>query len=213
MKGELPTIDEALDELGITLPRTRKLSCPDGQDSDPSLHVYQDGWYCFHCGKSGDGLGLIAFLTGQDVRRLMAERLQGSQDPAMQRLQTRGLKRGDVHKAAYLEYRAIHTEWFAWLHDTYVDAPLWAFEQAIDMWSMAFDDVRDRMLGHGVYDDDGPQTPFEVEKTLRDLRTELDVARPLEEERAKQTRDGETRAAYWRRRRAISDTSSVYDTR
>ena len=70
----LPSMAEAIEELGLQLPSSRKLQCPTGGDTDPSLHIYDDSFYCFHCQKSGDGIGLIALYTGQDVRTLVAQR-------------------------------------------------------------------------------------------------------------------------------------------
>ena len=207
---ELPSIDEALDELGIDLPRSRKLSCPNGNDSEPSLHVYEDGFYCFHCGESGDGLGLIAFMTGQDVRRLLAERSSG--DRTRMRASTKGMRRGDVDRAVHRQYRILHNDWFRFLHETWADAPQWAFEQSLDIWSQAFDDVRDRMLGHGVYDEDGPLSPYEADKLMADFERRLESQRDREVEEAKTRRHDEVRAEYWRRKRALV-TSQVYEGR
>lgn len=209
MSRGLPTIDEALDELGIELPRSRKLQCPEGRDSEPSLHVYEDGFYCFHCGKSGDGLGLIAFMTGQDVRRLMAQRSNG--DSTRMRASTKGMRKGDVHRATQRLYRELHNDWFRFLHETWKDAPQWAFEQSLDIWSQAFDDLRDRMLGHGVYDEEEPLSPYQAEQAIRQLGILLESQRERELDEAKTRKHDATRAAYWRRRRALVDPS-VYDT-
>ena len=207
--AELPTIDEALDELGLDLPRNRKLECPSHIDKTPSLHVYENGFYCHSCGKSGDGLGLIALFTGQDIKRLFAERAGGT-DPTQRRATTRGLNRNDVDRATYKGYRDLHNRWFKWLHEVWADAPQWAFEQSLDIWSQAFDDLRDKMLGHGVYDDDGPMSPFESDKAVQQMGRDLEQARPLEEQAAKQRRYDERRNAYWRRKRALVDPT-VYD--
>jgi len=209
MSNRLPTIDEALDELGIELPRSRKLRCPNGTDKTASLHVYEDGFYCFHCGENGDGLGLIAFFTGQDIRRLMAQRLAGNTDPTRIRAATKGLRTGDVNKAVTIRYRTMHNDWFRWLHETWADAPLWAFEQSLDIWSQAFDDLRDRILGHGVWDEDGPLSPFEADRLIDRFAADLEGQREREVEEAKHRRNDEARAAYWRRKRAFV-TNSVY---
>lgn len=210
MSRELPTIDEALDELGIDLPRSRKLSCPTANDSEPSLHVYDDGFYCFHCGKSGDGLGLIAFMTNQDIRRLLAERSSG--DRTRMRASTKGMTRGDVDRAALRLYRDVHNEWFKYLHEVWRDAPQWAFEQSLDIWSQAFDDLRDKMLGHGNYHGEDPLTPYETERAIKGFRGLLESQRDREVEEAKTRRNDEVRAEYWRRKRALA-TSTVYEGR
>jgi DNA primase len=47
-----------------------KIPCPwsenhrGGDDSTPSLHIYPDGFYCFGCGRSGDGIDLLQKLQG-----------------------------------------------------------------------------------------------------------------------------------------------------
>lgn len=70
------TAEEALVELEIELPYTRKISCPKHSDSDPSLHVYPEdkGFFCFSCGEGGDGWTLLSFFTGRPVGELMRER-------------------------------------------------------------------------------------------------------------------------------------------
>jgi len=70
------TCDEALAVLGKERPRDNKLSCPSGHQTPggtPSLHVYDDSFYCFSCGKSGDAYGLIAFYTGKDIKDVLRE--------------------------------------------------------------------------------------------------------------------------------------------
>lgn len=67
--------EDALVELGIELPYYRKLSCPKHSDSDPSLHVYpgDKGWYCFSCGRGGDGWDLLALYYDRPVGEIMRE--------------------------------------------------------------------------------------------------------------------------------------------
>lgn len=68
--------EDALIELGIELPYTRKLSCPKHSDSDPSLHVYpgDQGWYCFSHNEGGDGWDLLALYLDKTVAEIMRER-------------------------------------------------------------------------------------------------------------------------------------------
>lgn len=209
--SDLPTIDEALDELGLVLPRGRKLSCPEGNDSEPSLHVYEDGFYCFHCGRSGDGLGLIAFFTGQDVSRLYAERSRGDKT-RIRSAATKGMRRGDVARHVARLYREVHNEWFKFLHDAWRDSPQWAFEQSLDIWSQAFDDLRDRILGHGAYDGDEPLTPYQAESEIARFRNLLEGQRLREQRDAADRSKDAARAEYGRRKRALV-TSQVYETR
>ena len=70
------TTEEALAELEIELPWTKKLSCPKHSDSDPSLHVYpgDKGWYCFSCLQGGDGWDLLSLYLDVPVGELMRDR-------------------------------------------------------------------------------------------------------------------------------------------
>jgi hypothetical protein len=57
---------------GLTVGRDGKVSCPfHGQDSTPSLHVYEDpaaGWYCFGCRRGGSIFDLAAEVFGLSTR-------------------------------------------------------------------------------------------------------------------------------------------------
>jgi len=201
----LPTIEDALDELGIVLPRSRKLSCPKGGDSDPSLHVYDDSFYCFHCGRHGDGLGLLAFFYDRDPSDLLRERGGSGRyqySPYRRTDATKHLRRGQVARSVYNLFRDAHTDWFRRLHRLYVDAPLWAFEQALDVYSIVFDDVADRILGHGVYADDGALSPQQAEELVVELRGWFDQWVRSESDRVGQVVAAERRNRYRMLRRA-----------
>lgn len=66
------TSEEALEQLGLTLPFSRKLSCPKHSDTEPSLHVYpgDKGAYCFACNEGGDGWWLLSWFTGTPISQL-----------------------------------------------------------------------------------------------------------------------------------------------
>lgn len=69
-----PTLRQAVEQhLGMTWPRHKKLHCPAHPDKSPSLHLYEntDSYYCFACGATGDGVGLISHFTGQPVGDLL----------------------------------------------------------------------------------------------------------------------------------------------
>lgn len=73
------TIDQALGRLGLARPRGSKLSCPQHEDKTASLHLYDDHFYCFACGQSGDGYGLIAWYTGEPVGRVLRNLSSGGE--------------------------------------------------------------------------------------------------------------------------------------
>lgn len=69
--------------LGVEPGRDGKIGCPFHADSTPSLHVYDDHWYCYGCERGGSIIDLGAELYGitprgrgyHDVRRRLAASL------------------------------------------------------------------------------------------------------------------------------------------
>lgn len=181
--ARLPTIEEALDEIGEEMPRDRKLECPKHSDSDASLHLYEDSWYCFSCGKSGDGLGLIAHYTNQDVRRLLAQRGGGSRRQA-----TRGMSLTEVARSVQRERRALEHWWFDQISAWYADSYDWALMRAIEVWSDVFRDLDEQILGKGMYLGEDKPAPYEAEQMIAALRTKLEGVVSLEQKEAERTR-------------------------
>lgn len=181
----LPSMDEALEELGIERPRSNKIECPScGSSQTPALHCYEDHWFCFSCGKSGDGIGLVALYTGQNVRTLVKQRSSGKRPARVGPT----LKPTDVHRAVKRQWREIHNWWFAKLHEIYKDSQLWAFERALDLYSDMFDQLTEEIEGWGHYMNEEPLAPFKAEKALREFRSHLERAVEVEEKRAKESR-------------------------
>lgn len=71
---------------GRELGRDRKITCPFHEDSTPSLHVYDEHWYCYGCGAGGTIIDLGARLYGieprgrgyHELRRRLARALLGA---------------------------------------------------------------------------------------------------------------------------------------
>lgn len=181
--SDLPTIEEALDEVGLELPRSRKLECPKHEDKTPSIHVYEDSWYCYSCGLSGDGIGLVALYTNQDVRRLLAQR--GGERP--RRMATRGLSKTDVARSVQTDRRALEHWWFDEISKAYAGSHQWALERAIDLWSQVFQDLDEKILAKGAWLDEDKPAPFEAEEMIRQLRTRLEGVLPLEQAEGQRT--------------------------
>ncbi len=179
----LPTIDEALETLDLERPRNNKIPCPAcGSEQTPALHVYEDHFYCYSCGKSGDGVGLIALYTGQDPRAVLKQYGGGKRafrvQPKMAAI--------DVDKAVLRKYRQLHDWWFGELHRIYADSQLWAFERALDLYSDVFDSLRARMEGYDGYE--APQLPYAQEAEIVAVKAELERALPFEEKAARNAR-------------------------
>lgn len=181
----LPSIDEALEELGLERPRTNKIECPSCGSSDtPALHLYEDHFYCFSCGKTGDGIGLIALYTNQNVRTLLKQRSKGKRQA---RIQPRVTPTG-VHKAVKRQWSELNRWWFRELHEIYKDSQLWAFERALDLYSDMFDQLTEQIEGWGHWVGEEPLAPFKAEQALARFKEHLERAIPFEEKRARETR-------------------------
>ena len=55
---------QVLEHYGIEVKRNNIALCPFHPDSEPSMHVYPDGFYCFSCGTGGDVIKFVALLQG-----------------------------------------------------------------------------------------------------------------------------------------------------
>ncbi len=181
--NDLPTMQQAVEEIGYEWPRTGKLECPKHSDTDGSLHLYTDSYYCFSCGATGDGIGLVALYTNQDVRRLLAQRGGG----VVQRQATRGMSRTDVTREVFRQRRALEHWWFDQISLAYVDAYDWALLRAIDLWSGVFQDLDDQILGAGFYDE--KLAPYAAEAAISGLRMRLEKVLPFEQAEGRRTKD------------------------
>ena len=179
----LPTIDEALEQLEIERPRNNKIGCPScGSENTPALHLYEDHYYCYSCGKSGDGAGLIALYTGENVRTVLKRYSKGR--PA--RRVGPKLTPLTIDKAISRKYRDIHNWWFPLLHEMYRDSAMWAFERALDLYSDIFDSTRARIEGRDGYAE--PLGPRKAEEALMELEKLLEGSVVFEEKAAMDAR-------------------------
>lgn len=185
MSRQLPTIEEALDEIGVEMPRNRKLECPKHEDATASLHLYEDSWYCFSCGLHGDGIGLVAHFTDQDVRRLLAQRSTGR----VERKATKGLSLTAVSREVQRQRRDLHNWWFDKIAAAYAESYEWALLRAVDLWGQVFRDLDEQILAKGMWLGGEKPTPYEAERLIHQLRRRLDAALPLEIAEGKRTKD------------------------
>ena len=62
---------------GLKISRSGMVHCPFHNDTNPSMKLYDDHFYCFACGAHGDVIDLTAKLLGMNfteaVRRLAAD--------------------------------------------------------------------------------------------------------------------------------------------
>ena len=73
---------------GLKISRSGMVHCPFHNDTNPSMKLYDDHFYCFACGAHGDVIDLAAKLLGlnfaEAVRRLAADFGSGpNNDPPM----------------------------------------------------------------------------------------------------------------------------------
>lgn len=71
IKGSLP-MPEVARFYGLEINRAGMACCPFHDDKTPSLKVYDDHFYCFGCGATGDCTGFVAKLFG--LRQIDAAR-------------------------------------------------------------------------------------------------------------------------------------------
>lgn len=71
IKGSLP-MPEVARFYGLEMNRAGMACCPFHDDKKPSLKVYDDHFYCFGCGATGDCTGFVAKLFG--LRQIDAAR-------------------------------------------------------------------------------------------------------------------------------------------
>lgn len=167
------------------MPANRKLECPKHEDKTASLHLYEDSWYCFSCGLHGDGIGLVALFTNQDVRRLLSQR--GDRKP--DRHATKGLTKTQVGREAVARRRDVYNWWWQEIADAYRESKEWALLRAVDVWTDVFDELTDRITGTGLYDGDKALSPHDAEQAIEDLRRRLVAALPLEIEEGRRTKE------------------------
>ena len=75
IKQEIPIADVVRAFYSDTT--RNKINCPFHQESRPSLHVYEDSFYCFGCGAYGDAIDFVAKLHDLqliDAARLIADK-------------------------------------------------------------------------------------------------------------------------------------------
>ena len=75
--NEAASMEAVLAAYGIRTDTHKKVAlCPFHADKDPSLHVYAHGFYCFACGRGGDGVKFVQRMGGlssADAARRVAE--------------------------------------------------------------------------------------------------------------------------------------------
>lgn len=178
----LPTMTEALERIGLDARIGTKVRCPEHEDKTPSLHLYEDGWYCFSCARHGDGIGLIALFQGVPVSRLLRGRKDAySRSPLRRTSATQGVKRGGLRNAVLFDLAELSRRTFDELAWIYQGAPLWQYLRAIEVWSMILDQARDEIEGVGMWLEDEPLPVASAERRLKALRKE--VERGLEHDR------------------------------
>lgn len=114
-------IDEALDILGMVRPtRPRnKIECPHHEERTPSLHLYEDDFYCYSCGANGDAFGLIAAVEGRDVADVLKEYGDGNYESSRKQAATR-VERVKETWHSYYEWLNVYSRL---LHQTIADLP------------------------------------------------------------------------------------------
>jgi hypothetical protein len=62
-------VREFAEECGLEITPSNKTYCWHGDERTPSLHLYDDGWWCFRCGEGGDIIDLVIQLKHWSWKR------------------------------------------------------------------------------------------------------------------------------------------------
>jgi hypothetical protein len=62
-------VREFAEECGLEVTPSHKTYCWHGDERTPSLHLYDDGWWCFRCGEGGDIIDLVIQLKHWSWKR------------------------------------------------------------------------------------------------------------------------------------------------
>jgi hypothetical protein len=62
-------VREFAEECGLEVNSQHKTYCWHGDERTPSLHLYDDGWWCFRCGEGGDIIDLVIQLKHWSWKR------------------------------------------------------------------------------------------------------------------------------------------------
>jgi DNA primase len=62
-------VREFAEECGLEVTPSNKTYCWHGDERTPSLHLYDDGWWCFRCGEGGDIIDLVIQLKHWSWKR------------------------------------------------------------------------------------------------------------------------------------------------
>lgn len=132
------SVEDALDIAGERWPRTGQMMCPTGHDRhSPSFQLYEDtnSYYCFGCGVTGDGYGLLALLTGRSVESILRQYGDGFVTTES----TRGLNRHAIRESVRgLWVKATHPGFLAirssglelWQRDLLIDE----YVEKLEVW-------------------------------------------------------------------------------
>ena len=62
--GQRLDVRDVAEYLGLAVNRSGNILCPFHRENTPSCHIYGNRFYCFSCGRYGDGIDLTAAVRG-----------------------------------------------------------------------------------------------------------------------------------------------------
>lgn len=180
------TMEDALEKLGLDWPRSSKMRCPAHDDKTPSLHLYRDkgderggSFYCFSCGRSGDAIGFIALMTGEDVKLVYARQMEGQLPREFSKDRPRKLT---PYQQRSLLRRRMHqlNAWFfpklRRLIDVDDDAQL---EEHLYYWAFQYEDLKERVFDEGVPPAEVDGDIDALERRMQRALAELEAAQQV----------------------------------
>ncbi len=144
------SMDSALSRLDLRVPGSHKIRCPAHDERVPSLHIYDDHFYCFSCNRNGDGAGLIALFTGRSVIDIL--KAEGGDKPFVRTSASSHLTSERNLTLELLEkYHDLTRTFWNNLRESWCGyTPFWQYDRTVCYWDEHFDDllttVKDRDL-------------------------------------------------------------------
>jgi hypothetical protein len=163
---------EALEVMDLAWPRSNKIACPRHEDDTPSLHLYEEDFFCFSCGHSGDAYGLIATLSGRPIGQVLAEYRPGNRPRAevMATVSAPALER-EFRRAWHDATRRIYDAY----HEVYQWEDAEVLIAALDRLGERLEDLKNRIDRAGMYNDRDPLPLVEARKALTALEEDEKV--------------------------------------
>ena len=99
------TVRQTAEHYGLQVGRNSMTCCPFHEDRHPSMKLYEDHFYCFGCGATGDVIDFTARLFGispfEAVKKLAADFGITEQKPSILARLQRGASQAETERQSF----------------------------------------------------------------------------------------------------------------